>query len=122
MSKAKERRRYIRLDADDRLECSIVGTGVVHVVGLGSHGHGMRVITDKELPESEEFRLSVKLTEGAPLEANARVIWQESWDFGFCNRHVAGLELIDLPDSERQRLIALIPAEEDRQPVPDEQF
>lgn len=122
MSKAQERRRYIRLDADEKLECSIAGTGVVHVVGLGSQGHGMRVITDQELPDSELFELSIHLSEGDPLEAQARAVWQESWDFGFCNRHVAGLEFVELDEASRQRLVDLLPKEGDRQPVPDDEF
>ena len=43
-----ERRRYLRVAADEGLECDISGMGVVHIVGVSSEGRGMRVITNKE--------------------------------------------------------------------------
>ncbi len=116
------RRRYVRLAADDNIVCDIGGQKVVHVVGLGSQGHGMRIITDSELPDGSEIPVSLVLDGDAVGPARARVVWQESWDFGFCNRHVAGIEFLDIDPALQDRLKALIPDEDDRQPVPDEHF
>lgn len=117
----QNRRRYVRLAADEKIDCAIGGQDVVHVVGIGSHGHGMRVITDRELPDGEEIPVSLVLA-GEESQAQARVVWQESWDFGFCNRHVAGIEFTQVSDSLRQKLLDLIPDEDSREPVPDDEF
>ena len=100
---SQERRRYVRLGTEHNIQCKIPGIDVVHIVGLGSEGSGMRVITNKELPE--EFPVELTLDDsGELIKATARVAWQEAWDFDIFQRHVAGLTLGELKDGDRQRL------------------
>lgn len=81
---------------------------VVHVVGLGSGGSGMRVITNRELPD-EEFDLELDLNDGKPaLRLKGKAVWQESWDFEFFNRHAAGVVLTGLNIEDGERIDALI--------------
>lgn len=114
----KDRRRYVRLATDDAVRCSIEGAEVVHVVGLSSGGNGMRVIVDRELPDTSEFAVTMDIDDSQPtIQARGRVVWQEAWDFGFCNRFVAGVEFVRIDDSARERLVGLIPEKKDRQPL-----
>ena len=100
---SQERRRYVRLGTEHNIQCQIPGVDVVHIVGLGSEGSGMRVITNKELPE--EFPIELGLDDGGELiQTTAKVAWQEAWDFDIFQRHVAGLTLGELEESARQRL------------------
>lgn len=118
----EERRRYVRLAASDTVRCSVEGADVVHVVGLSSGCHGMRAITDHELPAEGDFAVELELDDEHPtISVRGHLVWQEAWDFGFCNRYVAGVEFLDIDDHSRSRLQALIPAKQDRQPLePDE--
>lgn len=101
---SQERRRYVRLGTEHNIACTIEGVDVVHIVGLGSEGSGMRVITNKELPH-ETFPIELTLDDdGAPIAAKAHVAWQEQWDFDIFQRHVAGLTLEELSDGDRARL------------------
>lgn len=105
---ASDRRRYIRLTTDHNVQCSIPGIEVVHVVGLGSGGSGMRVITNRELPE-DEFSLTLELNDGSPeLHLKAKAVWQESWNFEFFDRHAAGLALSGMKPDEVQRIDDLL--------------
>lgn len=98
-----ERRRYVRLSTDHNVQCSIPGVDVVHIVGLGEEGTGMRVITNRELPEGD-FEVELDLSDGEPpLKLMGRVAWQESWDFEIFNRVVAGVSLQGMDDDARLR-------------------
>ena len=114
-----DRRRYTRLTTDQNVQCAISGMDVVHVVGLGSGGSGMRVITNRELPD-EEFEVELDLNDGQPvLHVKGKAVWHESWDFEFFNRHAAGIALSGLTDEESARIDALIqnpPAESEPSP------
>ena len=101
---SQERRRYVRLGTEHNIACTIEGVDVVHIVGLGSEGSGMRVITNKELPH-EGFAVELTLDDGGePISAKAKVAWQEEWDFDIFQRHVAGLTLEELSEGDRVRL------------------
>lgn len=103
-----ERRRYVRLTTDHNVQCSIEGVDVVHVVGMGSGGSGMRVITNRELPEGE-FPIELDLNDGGPLlQLRGRAVWQESWDFEIFNRHAAGIELSGMDTEAANRIDQLI--------------
>lgn len=103
-----ERRRYIRLTTDHNVQCTIPQVEVVHVVGLGSGGSGMRVITNKELPE-DEFDLTLDLNDGSPpLALRGRAVWHESWNFEIFNRHAAGIVLSGLTETDSRRIDTLI--------------
>ncbi|MCE7868811.1 PilZ domain-containing protein [bacterium CPR1] len=110
MSDDPERRTYVRFGPDTDVRCRIPGMEVVHVVGLSAGGTGMRVITDKPLPTDEVFDMSLDLGDDQPtVRCAARVVWQESRNFDFCNRHISGVAFKDMPDAERDRLVALLP-------------
>ena len=103
-----ERRKYTRLTTDQNVQCAILGMDVVHVVGLGSGGSGMRVITNRELPD-EEFDLELDLNDGQPsLHLKGKAVWHESWDFEFFNRHAAGVVLSGLQPGDSERIDTLI--------------
>ena len=104
-----ERRRYLRVAADEGLECDISGMGVVHIVGVSSEGRGMRVITNKEIPAGEELPLTLSRDGQELCSGKAKAVWHETWDFEFCSRHVAGVELLGLSEEERAALISKIP-------------
>lgn len=111
MSDDPERRTYVRLGPGSDVRCRIPGMEVVHVVGLSSGGTGMRVITDKPLPADEAFDMSLDLGDEQPtVRCGARVVWQESRDFDFCNRHISGVAFNNLADPDKERLVALLPA------------
>lgn len=116
----RERRRYLRVAADEGLECDIEGVGVVHIVGISAEGRGMRIITNKELPKDAD--LAVKLSrEGDSLfEGQAKAVWQEAWDFEFCSRYVTGVELQGLSEEERQALVSKIPTVREPGLLPEE--
>lgn len=101
----KERRRYLRIAADEELGCAIEGVDIVHIVGISAEGGGMRVITNKELPTGVE--LDCRLArEGKDLfNGKAKAVWRETLDFEFTKRHVAGVELLGLDDAERKALV-----------------
>lgn len=120
MSSERERRRYLRVAADEGLECDIAGAGIVHIVGISAEGRGMRVITNKELPTDEELTV-VLSRDGAELfNGGAKAVWQETWDFEFCSRHVAGVELLGLSEEERQTLVSKIPTMNEPGLLPEE--
>ena len=101
---SQERRRYVRLGTEHNIQCKIAGVDVVHIVGLGSEGSGMRIITNKELPH-DEFPVELTLDDDDNIiHAHAKVAWQEAWDFDIFQRHVAGLTLTHLGEEQRQRL------------------
>lgn len=101
---SSERRRYIRLGTDQNVNCHISGVDFIHVVGLGADGTGMRVITNKELPAGE-FPIQLEPEDGdGVLQASAKVVWHESKDFEFTQRHFSGLALFNLDDSAKSRL------------------
>lgn len=104
-----ERRRYFRLSPEAEVDCSVEGMKVVHVVGLGAGGNGMRLITDGELPGDRAFAVEVADGREEPLRLRARAVWREVHDFDFTSRHVAGVEFLDLGEAERDRLTALLP-------------
>lgn len=116
----RERRRYLRVAADEGLECDIAGVGIVHIVGISAEGRGMRVITNKELPTEDE--LTVVLSRGGAelFNGSAKAVWQETWDFEFCSRHVAGVELLGLSEEERQALVSKIPTMNEPGLLPEE--
>lgn len=90
---------------------------VVHVVGLGAGGNGMRLITNRELPDSE-FSLLLDLgDDGAALSLKGRAVWHEEWNFEFVHRHVAGVELHGLTTEDAARIDAVI---QSREATPDE--
>lgn len=105
----KERRRYLRIAADEELGCAIEGVDFVHIVGISAEGGGMRVITNKELPTGVE--LDCRLArEGRDLfHGKAKAVWRETLDFEFTKRHVAGIELLGLDDAERAALVGSLP-------------
>lgn len=115
----RERRRYLRVAADEGLDCDIEGVGVVHIVGIGADGRGMRVITNKELPSDAELKVALRRTGAILFEGMAKAVWHETWDFEFCSRHVAGVELLGLNDEERQALVSKIPVEREPSDLPD---
>jgi hypothetical protein len=108
-SAERERRRYLRVAADEGLECDIEGVGVVHIVGIGSEGRGMRIITNKELPKDQDLQIKLSREESSLFEGKAKAVWQETWDFEFCSRYVVGVEIMGLSEEERQALVSQIP-------------
>lgn len=116
----KDRRRYLRVSADEGLECGIEGVGVVHIVGVSREGNGMRVITDKELPAGGDLSLKLVRNGVELFNGMAKSVWQESWDFEFCSRHVAGIELLGLSEAERDALVSQLPVAKDPAPLPEE--
>lgn len=116
----KERRRYLRIAADEGLDCDLEGVGVVHIVGISSEGGGMRVITDKELQTGVELDCSL-IRDGKDLfRGKVKAVWVESWDFEFCSRHVAGIELLGLDRAGREALVAGLPVVKEPAQVPEE--
>ncbi len=114
-----ERRRYYRLSPEVEVDCAIEGMEVVHVVGLGATGAGMRLITNRELPADGDFRVCLATGDGSDLCLRARAVWRDVWDFEFCSRHVAGVEFQGLAEGDRARLVALLPPPEDRMEATD---
>lgn len=87
-----ERRKYKRVSPESDIEATIDGAGVVHVIGLGIGGTGMRVITDKPLPPGA-FHINLDLKKGIPpLRILGKVAWKDEEDFGYCKRHFSGVE------------------------------
>jgi hypothetical protein len=116
----RERRRYLRVAADEGLECDIKGVGIVHIVGIGADGRGMRIITNEELPRGDELDVTLS-REGKDLfKGQAKTVWQEAWDFEFCSRHVSGVELLGLSDSDREILVSAIPTVREPGLLPEE--
>ncbi len=109
-----ERRRYYRLSPEVEVACAIEGMEVVHLVGLGATGAGMRLITNRELPMDRDFPICLSTGTGPDLCLRARAVWRDAWDFEFCSRHVAGVEFLDLGEAERASLVALLPPPEER--------
>lgn len=116
----RERRRYLRVAADEGLECDIAGVGIVHIVGIGSEGRGMRIITNKELPSGDEMSITLSREENELFNGKAKIVWQETWDFEFCSRYVAGVELLGLSEQEREALVSAIPTLSEPGPLPEE--
>jgi hypothetical protein len=115
---AEERRRYYRISPQAEVTCRIEGMEVVHLVGLGANGAGMRLITDKELPSEGSFPVILATGSGPILTLKGRVAWRDTWDFDFCSRHVAGIEFVDLGEEERSHLTGLLPPPEERSEAP----
>ena len=113
----RERRRYLRVAADEGLECEIAGAGVVHIVGIGAQGLGMRIITNQELPAGDELDVTLSRDGAELFKGKAKTVWQETWDFEFCARHVSGVVLLGLSDEERKALVSKIPIQSG--PMPD---
>jgi len=113
----RERRRYLRVAADEGLECEIAGAGVVHIVGIGAQGLGMRIITNQELPAGDELDVTLSRDGAELFKGKAKTVWQETWDFEFCARHVSGVVLLGLSDEARKALVSKIPIESG--PMPD---
>ncbi len=116
----KERRRYLRIAADEGLDCDLEGVGVVHIVGISSEGGGMRVITDKELQTGVELDCSLIRDGNDLFRGKVKAVWAESWDFEFCSRHVAGIELLGLDQAGREALVAGLPVLKEPAQVPEE--
>lgn len=100
-----ERRRYLRIAADEELGCAIEGVDVVHIVGISSEGSGMRVITNKELPTGVELDCRLARDGKDLFNGKVKAVWLETLDFEFTKRHVAGVELLGLDEAERQALV-----------------
>lgn len=115
----KERRRYLRVAADEGLDCGIDGVDVVHIVGIGAEGRGMRVITNEELPSEDELNLVLVRGDETLFKGQGKAVWHEAWDFEFCSRHVAGVELLGLSEEERLALVSKIPVVREPGPLPD---
>ena len=111
-----ERRRYLRVAADEGMDCDITGMGVVHIVGIGAEGRGMRVFTNAEIPSGEELDVCLTHSGEKLFEGKAKAVWHETWDFEFCSRHVAGVELLGLNEEQRKVLVSKIPTEKEPQP------
>jgi len=116
----RERRRYLRVAADEGLECDIASVGVVHIVGVSARGQGMRIITNKELPRDSELDISLSREGSELFKGKAKAVWQETWDFEFCSRHVVGVELLNLSDDERAALVSKIPVAREPGPLSEE--
>ena len=116
----KDRRRYLRIAADEGLDCDIEGVGVVHIVGISSEGRGMRVITDKELATDVDLDCRLVRNGAELFSGKAKAVWQESWDFEFCSRHVSGIELQGLNDEERAALVGSLPVMREPGLMPEE--
>lgn len=114
-----DRRRYYRLSPESDVACTIEGMEVVHVVGLGAAGSGMRVITNHELPDDRPFEVTVATGSGPEISLQGRTVWKKAWDFDFCSRHVSGVEFLDLADEQREWLTALLPPPHERSEAED---
>lgn len=101
----KERRRYLRVAADEELGCAIEGVEIVHIVGVSAEGGGMRVITNKELPTGVELDCRVARDSKDLFNGKVKAVWVETLDFEFTKRHVAGVELLGLDEAERTALV-----------------
>jgi hypothetical protein len=101
---SQERRRYVRLGTEHNIGCEIAGVDIVHIVGLGSDGGGMRVITNRELPPGD-FPVKLTLDDGGDsIAAFAKVAWHKVQDFEFTQRHFSGLILFQLEPASADRL------------------
>ena len=116
----RERRRYLRVAADEGLECDIEGVGVVHIVGIGSEGRGMRIITNKELPKEGELKISLSRDGKSIFQGAAKAVWQEAWDFEFCSRYAAGVEIEGQSEEELAALLSQIPTVSEPGLLPEE--
>lgn len=102
----KERRRYLRIAADEGLGCAIEGVDIVHIVGISAEGGGMRVITNNELPDGVELDCRLARDGKDLFHGKAKAVWKETLDFEFVKRHVAGIELLGMNEAERAVLIS----------------
>ena len=116
----RERRRYLRVAADEGLDCDISNMGVVHIVGMSAEGRGMRLITNEEWPSDVELDMTLSRDGEQLFKGKGKAVWQEAWDFEFCSRHVAGVELLGLSDEDRKILVSKIPVVRDPGPLPEE--
>lgn len=116
----KDRRSHYRLSPEAEILCDIEGMGVVRVVGLGASGAGMRIWTDRELPAEGTFPVRLSTGGEGDLLLTARAVWQKDLDFGYCRRHTAGIEFLDLEDAARSRLAALLPPPDQRTEATDD--
>lgn len=110
----KERRRYLRIAADEGLGCAIEGVDIVHIVGISAEGGGMRIITNAELPDGVELECRLARDGKDLFHGKAKAVWKETLDFEFVKRHVAGIELLGMSEPERAALISsmhLVPDE-----------
>ena len=101
----KDRRRYLRIAADEELGCAMEGVDFVHIVGISAEGGGMRVITNKELPTGIELDCRLARNGTDLFHGKAKAVWIETLDFEFTKRHVAGIELLGLDDGEKAALV-----------------
>lgn len=105
---SQERRRYVRLSTERNVMCDIPGIDVVHIVGMGSEGTGMRIITNKELPDGD-FPVVLDLADGRPpLNLSGKAVWQENWDFEIFNRVVAGVALQGMNPDDGARIAEVL--------------
>lgn len=116
----QDRRRYLRVAADEGLDCEIADAGVVHIVGVGAEGRGMRIITNQELPKGVELDVTLSRDGSELFNGKAKAVWAETWDFEFCSRYVAGVELLGLNDEERAALVSKIPVAQEPGPLSEE--
>lgn len=108
-----ERRRYLRVAADEELGCAIEGVDFVHIVGISAEGSGMRVITNKPLPAGVELDCRLARDGRDLFHGKAKAVWNETLDFEFIQRHVAGIELLGLSQAEKDALIGSLAMAED---------
>lgn len=92
-----DRRHEARLSPGD-VECEIEGARFVHVLGVTVGGHGMRVLTDKQLPRNQPLQMSLSLS-SETLSFVGEVVWEQEQDFEFTHRYISGVKFID-PDPQ----------------------
>lgn len=101
-----DRRRYKRVSPSCPVEAHIDGAGVVHVIGLGIGGTGMRIITDRSLSCTEIFNIALTLHKGhPPLNLRGRVAWRSEEDFGYCRRFFFGIEFSEIAERDQEMLL-----------------
>jgi hypothetical protein len=97
-----QRRHYYRVGTDDPLRISVRpagGGGAVHATTVDISGGGLRLHADRTFATGEDVTIIVAL-EGRPVELAARVVRGDE--------HEAALTYTEIPESERDKLIALV--------------
>ena len=98
-----ERRKETRLSPGD-LECDVEGARFAHVLGVTLGGHGMRVMTDRHLPDEHPVQIVFHLSDEDNLEFQGQVVWSEEKNFEFTHRFISGVRFVDPPDGSCARL------------------
>lgn len=102
-----DRRKETRLSPGD-LECDVEGARYAHVLGVTLGGHGMRVMTDRQIPGNQNVQIVFHLSDDEDLQFAGQVVWTEEKNFEFTQRFISGVRFIDPPQGACERLHAYL--------------